>query len=116
MSGLISKNKVIKKEGLNLNKVKEELEYLCDDDFNGVNGDEYCTEILDADGNVTLISDLDAALERANSNPAINNSFAEMIKYVLEVNYGEQNGYERNIFVADLSDAIVVSVNYVSYN
>lgn len=108
-----SKNEVVLKENLDLAKVKEILKDLCDEDFNGNNGEDYFVKDLDSNGNKILVSALEKTFSYATSKPETFDTFASIIKYVLEKNYGNDTYCDYNVHVVDTKESIVISISYM---
>lgn len=108
-------NEVISKENLNLEKIREILIDLCDEDYNGHNGEDYYIDVVDSNGNTKSVSKLDHALDYAASKPNKFNTFASIIKYVLVDNYGDRPYSNSNVFVVDIKECIVVLISYIDF-
>lgn len=108
-------DETIIKEGLHLDQLKMILHILCDEDFNGSNGEDYFIPATE-NGVKVLKSRLDVSWEAALKKYPKDN-FAAIIEYVLNDAYSYDTEYYRgySVNVIDTTDKIFVIVSYMSY-
>lgn len=105
----------IKKDGLNLDKLKDILHDLTDEDFNGNNGEDYFIPVTE-NGNEVLKSRLDASWDLALEKYS-KDDFTNILNYVITDAYTYDTGYYRDysLDVIETNDTIFVTVSYMSY-
>lgn len=116
-----SESKVIKKEELTLEEFKSTLRELCDEDYNGNNGEDYFTTVTDSNGVNFKISHFDYAWGKAicdiDSDDIDMSKLANIAKSILIDNYDDGGYYysDYSVDVFDTIDSIIIVVSYMSH-
>lgn len=116
----LSKNeKVILKEDLSINSIKNIIKELTDEDFNGNNGEDYYTKV-EIDGKIISMSKLDAAWyyeTHGKSEKEIIEDACNIIQSIVSSNYEDDYYYEDSfVRVIETSDSIVCVIVCMYYN
>ena len=112
--GFVEHSKVLKKEGLTAEILKEALLKMCDADYNGDNGEEYFISVKDKDGKELKMSEFEAAwldeTKDLDEADVIKNA-VRISENILGDNYKIGNYYrESAIRVVEASDLIAIFV------
>lgn len=105
----------IYKEGLTKDIFKEFLMNLCDEDFNGNNGEDYFVEVMDSDGNEILKSKFDAIWDNLLEDVvSIADEGWSIAEKILNEAYSYDTDYYINytVEVVNTTDEIVIFVAY----
>lgn len=117
-----SDKRIIKKEGLTLEAFKLPLKELCDEDYNGNNGEDYFTTVTDCNGVNFKISHFDYAWGKAIEGIDTSNldvsKLVQVAKAVLNDNYDDGGYYysDYSVDVFDTTDFIIIVVSYMSHS
>lgn len=109
--------KTIEKEGLTLEKLKSELKDICDEDFNGSNGEDYFITAEDNKGNEIRKSRFDAEWDTIvfdDTNPITDAHY--IAETILEEAFSYDSTYylDSLVSVVDTPKSIVIAIAYMS--
>ena len=104
---LETRSRFIKKEGLTLEKFREELRSLCNDDFNCSNGEDYYVERKDSNGNLIKLSQFD---DEWLNNVDVGDNLSSAAREILLSNFESDRNYyvDYNLVVEDTDDSIII--------
>ena len=113
---LQTKMQVIEKKGLTLKKLRNSLMNLCDNDFNGNNGDFYYIPHENKEGKITMKSRFDAEwddLVDEFTNPS--DKGWDIAEHILCKAYSYNKGYyvSSKIEVVNTSESIIIFIAYL---
>lgn len=112
-----SKRETIIKEGLTLKKLKNILKNICDEDFNGSNGEDYFIEIDGDNGEKIQKSRFDAEWDAVvfdDTDPCTDGHY--IAETILEEAFSYDSNYylDNIVSVVDTPNSIVITIAYMS--
>lgn len=106
-------NLVVKKEGLDLKKFKEDLRNLCCSDFSGDSGEDYFVE-FEKNGETVKMSSFDCSWEELTSE---DRSLPDIAREILLSNFESDREYfvDYNLSVLDREEEIIIFTAALTY-
>lgn len=111
--GFESNSLVVKKEGLDLEKFKEDVRNMCCSDYSGESGEDYFTDV-EKDGVTVNISVFDFYWDKFTDQGM---SLSDVTREVLKNNYESDREYfvDYNLNVLDREDEIIIFTSAMTY-